>query len=28
VLEAQRVSCRDDKVEASTRWELEELVLA
>jgi len=28
VLEARRVSCRDDKVEAATRWELEELVLA
>jgi hypothetical protein len=28
VLEPQRVSCRDDKVEAATRWELEELVLA
>jgi len=27
-LEPQRVSCRDDKVEASTRWELEGLVLA
>ncbi len=27
-LEPQRVSCRDDKVEAATRWELEELVLA
>jgi len=27
-LEAQRVSCRDAKVEAATRWELEELVLA
>jgi len=27
-LEPQRVSCRDDKVEASTRWELEELLLA
>lgn len=24
----QRVSCRDEKVEAATRWELEELVLA
>ncbi|MFL6014288.1 MAG: sucrase ferredoxin [Gaiellaceae bacterium] len=24
----QRVSCRDDKVEAATRWELAELVLA
>lgn len=27
-LEPQRVSCRDEKVEASTRWTLEELVLA
>jgi hypothetical protein len=27
-LEPQRVSCRDDKVEAATRWELLELVLA
>ena len=27
-LEPHRVSCRDDKVEASTRWELEELLLA
>jgi len=27
-LEPQRVSCRDDKVETSTRWELEELLLA
>jgi hypothetical protein len=27
-LEPQRVSCRDDKVEAATRWELEGLVLA
>jgi hypothetical protein len=27
-LEPQRVACRDDKVEAATRWELEELVLA
>jgi hypothetical protein len=27
-LEPQRVSCRDDKVEAATRWELEELLLA
>jgi len=27
-LEPHRVSCRDDKVEAATRWELEELVLA
>ena len=27
-LAPQRVSCRDDKVEAATRWELEELVLA
>jgi hypothetical protein len=26
-LEPQRVSCRDDKVEAATRWELEELEL-
>jgi hypothetical protein len=27
-LEGRRVSCRDDKVEAATRWELEDLVLA
>jgi hypothetical protein len=27
-LEPRRVSCRDDKVEAATRWELEELLLA
>ena len=27
-LERRRVSCRDDKVEAATRWELEELLLA
>jgi len=27
-LEPHRVSCRDDKVEASTRWNLEALVLA
>jgi hypothetical protein len=27
-LEHRRVSCRDDKVEAATRWELEELLLA
>ena len=27
-LASQRVSCRDDKVEAATRWELERLVLA
>ena len=27
-LEPHRVSCRDDKVEASTRWELLDLVLA
>jgi hypothetical protein len=27
-LEPRRVSCRDDKVEAATRWELDDLVLA
>jgi hypothetical protein len=27
-LEPQRVSCRDEKVEAGTRWELDDLVLA
>jgi hypothetical protein len=27
-LEPQRVSCRDEKVEAATRWQLAELVLA
>jgi hypothetical protein len=27
-LEPHRVSCRDEKVEAATRWDLEELILA
>jgi hypothetical protein len=27
-LDPRRVSCRDDKVEAPTRWELEDLLFA